>query len=98
MAWVTSDRLERLPDNWPELRDETFRIKGKRCLVQWDDACEIEATEVDHIVPGDDHRIENRQPVCERCHQKKSSAEGNAAKARLKALRKRPTDRHPGLM
>nr|WP_232785857.1 HNH endonuclease [Mycobacteroides chelonae] len=54
------------------------------------------ATEVDHIRRGDDHSTGNLRAACTWCHGRKSSAEGVSRKRELRALRKRPTDRHPG--
>lgn len=65
------------------------QIRGPRCTDM--------ATEVDHIRPGDDHSMSNLQAVCAACHSQKSAREGNAAQARLRALRLRPAERHPGM-
>jgi 5-methylcytosine-specific restriction protein A len=94
MAWATSDRLSRLPPWWSKFTDEYLKTHT-RCEIKGE-GCQVVATEVDHKIPGDDHSEMNLQPACERCHAKKSAREGNAAKARLKALRRRPRDRHPG--
>ncbi|WP_439422948.1 HNH endonuclease [Saccharothrix sp. HUAS TT10] len=51
---------------------------------------------MDHRVPGLDHSDENLQAACARCHATKSAREGNEAKARLHAMRKRPPESHPG--
>lgn len=97
MTWSTSTRKERLPKDWETYIVPKILKRDKYTCKIIDDGCQIQATEVDHIVRGDDHRFSNLQAVCERCHAKKSSREGNNAKARLKMLRKRPTGRHPGL-
>lgn len=94
MAWSTSDRLDRLPPWWSKFTEKFLR-ENPTCAIK-DEGCQVQATEVDHIIPGDDHSLKNLQPACERCHAKKSSREGNAAKARMRALRRRPRDRHPG--
>lgn len=65
------------------------QIRGPRCTGV--------ATEVDHIRPGDDHSMSNLQAVCAACHSQKSAREGNAARARLRALRLRPAEKHPGM-
>lgn len=95
MAWSTSNRRERLPEDWPERVAETYRKKGRRCLIK-DPGCLGRASEVDHIEPGDDHSLANLRPACSKCHGRKSADEGNAMKARLKAARFRPARRHPG--
>ncbi|WP_168699359.1 HNH endonuclease [Gordonia paraffinivorans] len=96
MSWEGSSRRERLPKDWesnyrlPVLRRDSHRcqVRGPGCLTF--------ATDVDHIRAGDDHSLENLQAICPVCHRKKSSREGNAKKAKLKAQRRRPPERHPG--
>ena len=73
--------------------------------------CTIVSTEADHIIPHgqalalgwdqadiDDPR--NGQGVCIPCHQVKTRAEQTAGRqqAAAKRSRKRPTERHPGLI
>jgi 5-methylcytosine-specific restriction protein A len=97
MAWSTSDRSSRLPSNWEsEIQPYILRRDNYRCKIK-DHGCMVRACEVDHKVRGDNHAYENLQAACERCHARKSAKEGNEAKARLKALRHRPPERHPGL-
>ncbi|AEJ92316.1 HNH endonuclease [Mycobacterium phage DroogsArmy] len=96
MTWNTSDRASRLPADWdlnyrqPVLRDADYRcqLRLRGCLGK--------ATEADHIKPGDDHSRDNLQAACSRCHGKKSSREGNDKKARMRAARFMPQERHPG--
>ncbi|TDC02109.1 HNH endonuclease [Micromonospora fluostatini] len=89
-----STRRARLPEDWPARREAVFRRDGDTCHV-----CLLPgADEVDHVVPGDDHRLENLAPIHswrtpQRCHALKTSAEGNAARPRLY----RTPERHPGL-
>lgn len=97
MTWSSSNRKERLPSDWESKTVPYILRRDKYTCKAQEDGCQIQATEVDHIVRGDDHRYENLQAICERCHAKKSSREGNQAKARLKVLRRRPKERHPGL-
>lgn len=96
MGWETSRRRYRLPDNWAEIRLPVLREADYVCELQLEGVCLGRATEVDHIKRGDDHSRENLRAVCHRCHAKKSSAEGNARKRELRALRNRPAERHPG--
>ncbi|WP_439377841.1 HNH endonuclease [Amycolatopsis lexingtonensis] len=95
MSWRGSDRRERLPDDWDALRAEALKRDKHRCRIGGP-GCTRRATEVDHLVPGDDHSLGNLRAVCSTCHGQKSSAEGVAARARLRALRLRPQGRHPG--
>jgi 5-methylcytosine-specific restriction enzyme A len=97
MSWTTSDRASRLPPNWEsEIQPRILERDLYRCKIK-DLGCQVVASEVDHKVRGDNHSDSNLQAACERCHARKSAREGNEAKARLKALRNRPPERHPGL-
>jgi len=98
MAWEGSNRLARLPSDWHARRLRVLERDSYRCCIRYPDRCVGRASEVDHIRAGDDHRLDNLRAACAPCHKKKSSAEGNAAQARKRALLKRPKpwDRHPG--
>lgn len=93
-AFEGSTRKQRLPPDWDERRAAVFQRDGDICHV-----CRLPgADEVDHVIPGDDHRLTNLAPIHswrtpQRCHAFKTSAEGNAAKPPLR----RPPERHPGL-
>jgi 5-methylcytosine-specific restriction endonuclease McrA len=98
MAWHGSDRLARLPSNWRTLRAKVLKRDGFMCVAILRDTgtrCTAIATDVDHIVPGDNHDMTNLQSLCSWHHARKSSAEGAAARGR-RVPRKRPADRHPG--
>ena len=97
MSWTSSNRKSRLPTGWTALRIEVLRRDRFKCQTQGPD-CTTHATEVDHLQQGDNHAVENLRAVCSTCHASKSSSEGNRAKARLRALRRRPADRHPGVV
>ncbi|WP_425546363.1 HNH endonuclease signature motif containing protein [Amycolatopsis minnesotensis] len=58
--------------------------------------CLGRATDVDHVVPGDNHSLDNLRAICAHCHARKSAFEGRSALARMRALRVRPAGRHPG--
>jgi 5-methylcytosine-specific restriction protein A len=73
--WQGSTRRSRLPGDW-ERRRRSVLARDEICRI-CNDAL---ATEVDHIVPGDDHSLANLQGVCARCHAAKTRAE--AAEAR----------------
>lgn len=97
MPWSTSDRASRLPPNWEsEIQPRILARDRYECKIKYP-GCQVSASEVDHKVRGDNHADSNLQAACERCHARKSAKEGNEAKARLKALRRRPPERHPGL-
>ena len=93
--WKGSTRNARLPTNWPTIcadvldRDNHWcRIQGPRCTGR--------ATEVDHVVPGDNHHPSNLQSACRPCHASKSSTEGNAARWGYRQAR--APEKHPGLL
>lgn len=101
--WEGSDRRQRLPANWPTLRRRVLRRDGGRCtaLDRAGARCAEPATDVDHIVAGDDHREANLTSLCGWHHQRKSSREGAAAlaaKRRRIAKRFQRTEAHPGLL
>ncbi len=91
-GWVSSERV--LPPGWQRLRLRILRRDGYRCQMRLPSGavCGEMASDVDHIVPGGDHRPENLRALCRECHARKSSAEGNAARQR----RRRPSEGHPG--
>lgn len=95
-AWDGSDRRSRLPADWPARRDAVFaRPGGRVCALQFEDLCVGAATEVDHVVAGDDHAEDNLQPACQPCHRHKSALEGAAAAARRRARARLPVEVHP---
>lgn len=91
--WASSNRKARLPANWPQLRRQCFAIYGRACYL-----CGGYATDVDHVVPGDNHTSENLRPICPPCHKRKSSAEGGRAYQRIRPKRQRPSEPHPGVI
>lgn len=96
MSWDSSDRRSRLPDDWDQIRRAVLRRDGRRCQIRSRLVCISYATDVDHIIPGDDHSSANLRAACEPCHREKSAREGVAQRARLRAMKKRPPPRHPG--
>lgn len=95
MAWAGSDRASRLPSDWPRRRTRVLARDAGICQLG-DPGCTVTATEVDHVVHGDDHSLTNLQAVCTRCHAAKSAREGAYARHGNRALRLRPSERHPG--
>lgn len=95
-AWQGSTRRSRLPHDWATRRVRVLRRDGYKCQARnaMGTPCLAPAGEVDHITPGDDHDLENLQAMCKRCHARKSSAEGNAARPK----RLRVPEAHPGLL
>lgn len=102
--WEGSDRRDRLPPDWnTRIRPRILRRDGHRCTARHTGGahCPEPATDVDHIIPGDDHRDENLTSLCQWHHQRKSSREGAAARAaqwRRHNRRYRRTEGHPGIV
>lgn len=100
-GWQDSTRRDRLPPEWPKLRKRILKRDGHQCQTEMsnENICGRRATQVDHIRPGDDHREENLEAICEWHHKKKSSREGNAARRqrqRQKQDQFRVVEDHPG--
>jgi 5-methylcytosine-specific restriction protein A len=96
--WRGSNRSARLPSDWASrIVPLVFATYGDHCHV----CGQPGADEVDHVRAGDDHSLTNLRPIHgrgtpQRCHARKSSAEGNAA--RWKVRQRREPERHPGLL
>jgi 5-methylcytosine-specific restriction endonuclease McrA len=99
-AWQDSTRRDRFPSNWARIRQQILERDGHRC--QWVDQlgqCGQIATDVDHIRPvsqGGTDAPQNLTSLCRWHHNRKSSAEGNAARWQHRDAR--PAERHPGLL
>lgn len=103
--WLNSQRRERLPADWPQLRAAVrSRAQGKcewhrvAARIAWptpaDRPCRMYGTQCDHIQRGDDHSLANLAWLCGAHHAAKSAWEGGTARW---AGRTRPTEPHPGL-
>lgn len=96
-GWAGSNRRNELPPNWTsQIRPYVLDRDGYRCRGLDGQPCGKPANQVDHIGDRHDHRPENLQALCERCHAIKSSREGNAARWAVRETR--PPERHPGLL
>lgn len=98
-AWHGSDRKSRLPVDWERLRKVVLQRCGMRC--QWVEdgfRCHNTATDVDHIVAGDDHSLANLQGLCNPHHLIKTAKETNEARAKIKALGRLPEEPQPGII
>jgi 5-methylcytosine-specific restriction protein A len=101
--WSGSDRRQRLPANWAQIRRRILRRDEGRCTErdQYGKRCEEAATEVDHIIAGDNHDEANLRSLCSWHHARKSGQEGAAAKAAIRRRHDRKfrrTEGHPGLL
>jgi hypothetical protein len=97
--WAGSNRREELPTNWyTEIRPAVLERDGYRCTAPLRDEtrCPEPGTDVDHIGDPNDHSLPNLRLLCSWHHDRKSSAQGNAARLRPPPLR-RPAEKHPGL-
>lgn len=101
-GWQNSNRRSQLPSNWASIRRRVFRRDGGQCvIIEHGIRCPEDATDCDHIVPGNDHSEANLRSLCKRHHLEKSSREGGAARqAKRRAINNRlaRTERHPGLL
>ncbi|GGX27030.1 hypothetical protein GCM10010353_47860 [Streptomyces chryseus] len=99
MAWEGSTRRQRLPKDWPRIRRRIIRRDGGVCAARYSDGrrCELPGTDVDHIIPGDNHSATNLQLLCTWHHTHKSSSEGGTAAALTRASIHRPRPTHPAL-
>lgn len=96
--WAGSTRRKRLPANWAtEIVPRILARDGGVCYL----CGQLGADTVDHRQRGDDHRDQNLGAVHDlnppHCHRRKSSQEGNAARAAHRGVQKHPGERHPGL-
>ncbi|MFE5828757.1 HNH endonuclease [Streptomyces sp. NPDC056508] len=99
MAWAGSNRRQRLPKDWPAIVRRIKRRDRHRCTTVFETAgrCTQRGTDVDHIIPGDDHSDDNLRLLCRWCHSKKSAREGGQAAALKRVSERRPTTTHPAL-
>lgn len=96
--WQGSTRRQRLPATWGrEIVPRILARDGGVCYL----CGQPGADAVDHKNRGDDHRDENLAAVHDNnfphCHRRKSSREGNAARAARQGAARHPGERHPGL-
>lgn len=97
-GWEGSNRRERLPRDWPLRRLIRLKLDNFECQAIRADTgekCRAYANQCDHIVHGDDHRIENLQSLCEWHHLRKSGGEGGRANAQK---RRKAQPQHPGII
>lgn len=97
MVWSSkgSSRRTPLPKDWAVIRPRILR-RDPYCVLNISGVCTRISTQVDHINKPDDHSDNNLRGVCRPCHNKHTSQQSNATKAKRRALSKRPPQRHPG--
>lgn len=73
-VWQGTTRKQRLPRDWNTRRGVVLKRDANRCYK-----CGAVATQVDHLLPGDDHSLRNLAAICYDCHKAKSALEGAQA-------------------
>jgi 5-methylcytosine-specific restriction endonuclease McrA len=91
-AWRGSTRRKRLPNRWDATRRRILKRDDHLCRIGRP-GCTVTATEVDHIIPGDDHSDGNLRAACHHCNQQANIA----TRPRPPSMR-RPAETHPGLI
>lgn len=99
MAWETSDRRERLPDDWKQRVAQVWKRDKGRCTWRLPSGarCPRPGRDVDHRVAGDDHRLSNLQLLCGTHHDRKTQREARFGRTRPK-VKKRREEAHPGAL
>lgn len=104
MAWSrdpVSPRAARLPADWYQRRMKVLARDAHRCVAQDSQGyrCAERATDVDHIVRGDDHDLGNLQALCGWHHRQKTAVEAaEARRAKPRRSRFHEGEPHPGLL
>lgn len=99
MAWSTSNRRQRLPKDWPTIRARVIADAHGHCQATTHAPdCNGHATDVDHITPGDNHQLSNLQALSAACHRAKTAHESAQRSRARAAMRRRPTETHPGAL
>ena len=99
MAWATSTRAARLPTDWAARKTRVYRRDHGRCQsTHHNPKCDGRGAEVDHIIRGDNHALDNLQLLNHWCHVDKTNAENAADRTARAAMRRRPVEKHPGLI
>ena len=97
-SWRTQPR----PPGWHRTRRRILTRDNHQC--QWPTGqliCGAYANQVDHIIQpihGGTDEDENLRALCYGHHKTKSSSEGGKAKAANRIPKRRPPERHPGLI
>ncbi|BDI23537.1 hypothetical protein L3i23_23130 [Herbiconiux sp. L3-i23] len=100
-GWKGSNRRAQLPTDWPQIRAAILDRDSHRCQhVRTDTGqrCLRPARQVDHYVPGNDHRPSNLRALCDWHHNQKSGREGGTASVAARRARKPKSPQHPGLL
>jgi 5-methylcytosine-specific restriction endonuclease McrA len=87
------------PVDWPA-RVAAVKARDQSCRwIQHGRICgSVENIEVDHIGDPRDHRLENLRALCRSHHRARTGQQAGQAAAAKRIPRKRPAERHPGLL
>lgn len=97
MVWSTSDRRFRLPPDWGDIKRQVkHRAHGLCEATDHDPRCDGLGTDCDHIEAGDNHSLTNLQWLSAPCHTAKTARETAARNRANAALKRRPSEPHPG--
>lgn len=95
MPWSSSDRAQRLPRDWATRRKAALKRDGYLCRKRGP-RCTAVATEVDHVIPNDNHTLTNLQSLCSSCHRNKTQLEAVHGHAAVRSHGRRDAEEHPG--
>lgn len=89
--WHGSTHADRKPGNWQTTRRRILARDHGVCQIRLH-CCTFQATEVDHVVPGDDHSDANLRAACSSCNQAR-----NIAMRPTRPRMRRESEPHPGV-
>lgn len=99
MSWYTSDRRGRLPKDWGRIRAMVRERAHNRCQAEvHSPLCDGLGTDCDHIVPGDDHSLDNLQWLNDNCHRLKTARESARRNVIRACGRRHPREANPGMI
>lgn len=97
LSWYTSDRAKRLPKDWPARKRTVYkRARGLCQAPTHTPGCTGKGTEVDHIIAGDNHNLDNLQLLSHECHKEKTIQENINRRRHAAHSRLLPPETHPG--
>lgn len=98
MPWVTSNRRDELPENWPALRQAVKRRAGGRCEYRFPNGgrCREPGTDADHAGDRNDH--DTLAWLCRRHHDLRTQQQSAEARRIIAAKGRHPVERPPGLL
>jgi hypothetical protein len=93
-------RSEPLPPGWQRVIQPAVLRRDPVCtwgtLPGEDGPCGAASTDADHIGGAGNHDMAFLRGLCHDHHVKRSAGQARAERARIRSLRLRPVQRHPG--